>query len=238
MRHADFRLSTSPVEERFIQLSTEVFCLKWIKLNLASKGPFWCSNLCVEDPTLLVPLLVGTFFAANVWISGIVLLWSLMWHPSTGNRLAKATEHLPSRGQTIFTAVLYSISALMVSKFYDGRTSLKSNFPKRSLWQLISPLQWVFTGWLVEQWLFFWICYWWNQGCNSLQTTAVWYFLTGFVAWWGSHLWSKSLRDLTINWEKIFTKQLEWKPNKSVVPQHASGSCSVFNRYAAVRLKR
>jgi len=86
MRHADFRLSTSPVEERFIQLSTE--------------GPFWCSNLCVEDPTLLVPLLVGTFFAANVWISG--------------NRLAKATEHLPSRGQTIFTAVLYSISALMV----------------------------------------------------------------------------------------------------------------------------
>jgi len=86
MRHADFRISTSPVEERFIQLSTE--------------GPFWCSNLCVEDPTLLVPVLVGTFFAANVWISG--------------NRLAKATEHLPSRGQTIFTTVLYSISALMV----------------------------------------------------------------------------------------------------------------------------
>jgi len=86
MRHADFRISTSPVEERFIQLSTE--------------GPFWCSNLCAEDPTLLVPVLVGTFFAANVWISG--------------NRLAKATEHLPSRGQTIFTAVLYSISALMV----------------------------------------------------------------------------------------------------------------------------
>lgn len=86
MRHADFRIATSPVEERFIQLSTE--------------GPFWCSNLCVEDPTLLVPVLVGAFFAANVWISG--------------NRLAKATEHLPSRGQTIFTAVLYSISALMV----------------------------------------------------------------------------------------------------------------------------
>ena len=74
MRHADFRISTSPVEERFIQLSTEVhFNLAEIEhVKTLPKGPFWCSNLCVEDPTLLVPVLVGAFFAANVWISGIV----------------------------------------------------------------------------------------------------------------------------------------------------------------------
>jgi len=86
MRHSDLRMAASPVEERFIQLSTE--------------GPLWCSNLCVADPTLLVPVLVGFFFAANVWISS--------------NRLSHATQHLRSRGQTIFTALLYSISAAMV----------------------------------------------------------------------------------------------------------------------------
>ena len=75
MRHADFRISTSPVEERFIQLSTEVYIFNLSEtehVKAPSKGPFWCSNLCVEDPTLLVPVLVGAFFAANVWISGIV----------------------------------------------------------------------------------------------------------------------------------------------------------------------
>jgi len=87
MRHSDLRMAASPVEERFIQLSTE--------------GPLWCSNLCVADPTLLVPVFVGFFFAANVWISS--------------NRLSHATQHLRSRGQTIFTALLYSISAAMVN---------------------------------------------------------------------------------------------------------------------------
>ena len=42
-----------------------------------------------------------------------------------GNRLAKATEHLPSRGQTIFTTVLYSISALMVISFKMEKPSIK-----------------------------------------------------------------------------------------------------------------
>ena len=118
MRHADFRIATSPVEERFIQLSTEVLlhCQNQ-EVKIPPKGPFWCSNLCVADPTFLVPILVGFFFAANVWISG-------KYHENTsdcltilqppGNRLSKATEHLPSRGQTIFTTLLYSISALMV----------------------------------------------------------------------------------------------------------------------------
>ena len=96
-----------------------IFNQKWMKWNLPWKGPVWCSNLCVADPTLLVPILVGTFFAANVWISGFVLRWLTVGQSSSGNRLAKATEHLPSRGQTIFTAVLYSISALMVKLFYD-----------------------------------------------------------------------------------------------------------------------
>ena len=33
----------------------------------------------------------------------------------SGNRLSHATQHLRSRGQTIFTALLYSISAAMVN---------------------------------------------------------------------------------------------------------------------------
>ena len=45
------------------------FDLWTFKLYLLLKGPLWCSNLCVADPTLLVPVLVGFFFAANVWIS-------------------------------------------------------------------------------------------------------------------------------------------------------------------------
>lgn len=50
-----FRAEVSPVEERFIQLSSE--------------GLAWCPNLAMADTSLLLPLLVGVTFAGAIFVS-------------------------------------------------------------------------------------------------------------------------------------------------------------------------
>ena len=49
------RAEVSPVEERFIQMSSE--------------GLAWCPNLTVADTSLLLPLMVGVTFAGAIFIS-------------------------------------------------------------------------------------------------------------------------------------------------------------------------
>jgi len=87
MRHSHERSMLSPVEERYLQMSSE--------------GPLWCYNLSVPDPTLILPILVGVTFASTIFISS--------------NKLKHGTVPQPvskfSRGISIF---LYSISMLMV----------------------------------------------------------------------------------------------------------------------------
>ena len=116
MRHADFRIATSPVEERFIQLSTEVFLSEMDQVKSLIEGTFLVLKpLCGRPYSPCAcsrwRLLCGQ--CLDLRYSAAVINFRTT-KPSPGNRLAKATEHLPSRGQTIFTAVLYSISALMV----------------------------------------------------------------------------------------------------------------------------
>ena len=141
---------------------------------------------------------------------------------SRGNRLAKATEHLPSRGQTIFTTVLYSISALMVISFKMEKPNIEI-FLNQIKFGFKVPLA-AYQPSAVS-------LYWMTSGAMAvllnlllmeprlqLVTALIWgwKFLAGFVAWSGSHSWSKSPKDPTINWERIFTKQLELKPNKCI----------------------
>ena len=49
------RAEVSPVEERFIQLSSE--------------GLAWCPNLAVADTSLILPLMVGVSFAGAIFVS-------------------------------------------------------------------------------------------------------------------------------------------------------------------------
>jgi len=86
MRHTPERLAELPMYERLLELACE--------------GPACSTNLAQADPTLALPLLFGAALAANVWISG--------------NRLSSATSHLPSRGQRLFTGLLYTLAAIMV----------------------------------------------------------------------------------------------------------------------------
>lgn len=88
-RHSPDRAQISPVEEKFIQMSAE--------------GMWWCPNLSVPDPTLILPLAVGLSFAGAIFISNNKLKQQEVVGPAKVSKL------------TIF---LYSISVLMIPIAY------------------------------------------------------------------------------------------------------------------------
>ena len=76
------------MEERFIQMSAE--------------GLFWCPNLSVPDPTLILPVLVGFTFASTIFVSSVKA------------RVQIEQSEKMQKYSRIMTGVLYSISLLMV----------------------------------------------------------------------------------------------------------------------------
>ena len=70
----------------------------------------------MADPVLLLPVIVGLSFALNIWVSGNIVLNLApgFERPPPGNRLAKATEHMPSKLQRGITGLLYTIALAMV----------------------------------------------------------------------------------------------------------------------------
>lgn len=89
LRHSPMRAEVSPVEERFIQLSSE--------------GLAWCPNLALADTSLLLPLLVGVSFAGTIFVSNNKL------------QMQPAVSQPKVSKMTVF---LYSISLLMVPIAY------------------------------------------------------------------------------------------------------------------------
>jgi len=80
------RLSEIPIEDRFLQFSTEGFG--------------WISNLTVPDPTFVLPVAVGLVFASNVYISS--------------NRHANASPEKMSKFSKGLIIFLYLLSAMMI----------------------------------------------------------------------------------------------------------------------------
>jgi inner membrane protein COX18 len=70
-------------------------------LSYLCSGAFWFPDLTIPDPTLLLPLLVGLSFAANIFISS--------------NRLVPtATAAKQTRLARAITVLLYGLAAAMV----------------------------------------------------------------------------------------------------------------------------
>jgi len=88
-RHSPDRAEISPVEERFIQMSSE--------------GMLWCPNLSLPDPTLILPLVVGLSFAGAIFVSN--------------NKLKQQEVVGPAKVSKI-TVFLYGLSALMIPIAY------------------------------------------------------------------------------------------------------------------------
>jgi inner membrane protein COX18 len=73
----------------------------FLYLYCLCSGAFWFPNLTIPDPTLLLPLLVGLSFAANIFISS--------------NRLVPtATAAKQTRMARAITLLLYGLAAAMV----------------------------------------------------------------------------------------------------------------------------
>jgi len=86
MRHSSDRVMDIPVEERFLQMSTE--------------GIAWFQNLTIPDPAFILPFLVGLTFATTIFISS-----NKFKHPSVPQQLAKFSK---------IDILLYSVSVLMI----------------------------------------------------------------------------------------------------------------------------
>jgi len=86
MRHSPDRAMDIPVEERYLQMSTE--------------GTAWFSNLTIPDPAFILPVFVGLTFATTIYISA-----NKFKHPSVPQLLSKFSK---------INIFLYSISALMI----------------------------------------------------------------------------------------------------------------------------
>jgi len=102
LRHTADRAAARPVEEWFLQLSSE--------------GVGWCSNLAQPDPYLILPVLVGLSFAATVFVSSHKLTTQLGEAGTQSNTFSpKPVESLQSRlsGKKV-TLLLYGVSGLMV----------------------------------------------------------------------------------------------------------------------------
>ena len=65
-------------------------------------GLFWCPNLSVPDPTLILPVLVGFTFASTIFVSSV-----------KGRVQIEQSEKLQKYSR-IMTGVLYSIALVMV----------------------------------------------------------------------------------------------------------------------------
>lgn len=86
MRHSTDRLMDIPVEERFLQMSTE--------------GIAWFPNLTIPDPAFILPFLVGLTFATTIFISS-----NKFKHPSVPQQLSRFSK---------IDILLYSVSILMI----------------------------------------------------------------------------------------------------------------------------
>lgn len=86
MRASQDRLAEIPVEERFLQFSTEGFG--------------WIPNLTIPDETLILPVMVGVLFASTIYLSS--------------NRHANAAPEKMSKFAKGLTYFLYLLSMMMI----------------------------------------------------------------------------------------------------------------------------
>lgn len=86
LRASQERIATIPVEERFLQFSTEGFG--------------WIPNLTVPDETLILPVMVGALFASTIYLSS--------------NRHANASPEKMSKFAKGLTYFLYLLSIMMI----------------------------------------------------------------------------------------------------------------------------
>jgi len=97
MRGSDLRLESVPMQERFIQMSSE--------------GMMWFPNLTVPDSSLLLPMVVGCSFAANIFISQRRLQ-------------ANQMDEKMAKNSRVITYLIYTFAAVMVPLAAFQPTSL------------------------------------------------------------------------------------------------------------------
>jgi len=92
MRASQDRAMTAPIDERFVQLSSE--------------GIGWIPNLCLPDETLILPVLVGALFASTVLVSSNRVANTGRISTAAPQKFSKITQ-----GMTVF---LYCLSVAMI----------------------------------------------------------------------------------------------------------------------------